>query len=35
MMCRCGNPLALCGSRKTGEGAGGLVVFEHPRKQGT
>ena len=25
--------LALCGSRKTGECAGGLVVFEHPRKR--
>jgi cell division protein FtsX len=24
--------LALCGSRKTGACAGGLVVFEHPRK---
>jgi cell division protein FtsX len=24
--------LALCGSRKTGECAGGLVVLEHPRK---
>jgi cell division protein FtsX len=24
--------LALCGSRKTGTCAGGLVVFEHPRK---
>jgi len=26
--------LALCGSRKTGDCAGGLVVFEHPRKRG-
>src|SRR5918993_470141 len=26
--------LALCGSRKTGDCAGGLVVLEHPRKQG-
>jgi cell division protein FtsX len=26
--------LALCSSRKTGECAGGLVVLEHPRKQG-
>jgi len=26
--------LALCGSRKTGACAGGLVVLEHPRKQG-
>ena len=26
--------LALCGSRKTGECAGGLVVLEHSRKQG-
>ena len=26
--------LALCGSRKTGECAGGLVIFEHPRKRG-
>jgi cell division protein FtsX len=26
--------LTLCGSRKTGECAGGLVVLEHPRKQG-
>jgi FtsX-like permease family protein len=25
--------LALCGSRKTGACAGGLVVFEHPRKK--
>jgi cell division protein FtsX len=25
--------LALCGSRKTGECAGGLVVLEHPRKR--
>ena len=24
--------LALCGSRKTGECAGGLAVLEHPRK---
>jgi cell division protein FtsX len=26
--------LALCGSRKTGECPGGLVVLEHPRKRG-
>jgi cell division protein FtsX len=26
--------LALCGSRTTGKCAGGLVVLEHPRKQG-
>ena len=26
--------LALCGSRRTGECPGGLVVLEHPRKQG-
>jgi len=26
--------LALCGSRKTGDCAGGLVVLEHPRKRG-
>jgi cell division protein FtsX len=26
--------LALCGSRTTGECAGGLVVLEHPRKRG-
>jgi cell division protein FtsX len=26
--------LALCGSRKTGACSGGLVVLEHPRKQG-
>ena len=25
--------LALCGSRKTGQCAGGLVVLEHPRKR--
>jgi cell division protein FtsX len=25
--------LALCGSRRTGECAGGLVVFEHPRRR--
>jgi cell division protein FtsX len=25
--------LALCGSRKTGACAGGLVVFDHPRKR--
>jgi FtsX extracellular domain len=25
--------LALCGSRRTGACAGGLVVFEHPRKR--
>ena len=26
--------LALCGSRRTGDCAGGLVVLEHPRKRG-
>ena len=26
--------MALCGSRTTGDCAGGLVVFEHPRKRG-